>query len=305
MTTPNIVLARYLGRKAGFDVLSDERFRPPKWLVNSVTPVEEGGAGDMPIEALNVWKYTVTKLDQHFSYPAALQYWRNKCNKMGYTVPAKYMEGGGGEGASGPWRVKTGDQIEEWVKATLRSKGLLAEVGQTVHDWQMEINSIERHLEEAQGKVDMHLAGIAEGNRVKQRQGWLEKAKKDFDKYQSEMDRAQKEMAKLLETVERYHEHTAPTLAFEQQFQFMMELMLKEFKKEQVVASVQKALDRFEQGLEIEGLEKTAGLMDAISGALSKAWDFVKSAWANFMGWLDGVQDNTKELDKLLDSAGA
>jgi hypothetical protein len=298
--TPNLVLSRYLGKQARLDVLADERFQPPKWLVNAVTPVEEGGAGDMQVEALNVWKYVAQGLGSHFSYGAATKYWRNKCLKMGYTVPEKYLEGGGGEGASGPWKVKSGDQIEEWVKATLRSKKLLVDVGHSVHDWQLEINSLERHIAETQETVEKHLAGISAGNRVNQRQKWLEKATKDLDGYQKELTAATTECAKLLEVAQRYDEHQSPTLDFEQQFQFMMLLAQKEFDKKTVVAAVQKALDRFEQGLDIEGL-RTAGLGDM----LSRAWEFIKNAWSAFTDWVSDLTKTTRDLDKLLTSAGA
>ena len=303
--TPNIVLHRYLGRQAGFDVLSDERFQPPKWLVNAVTPVEEGGAGDVQIEALNVWKYVAQGLGSHFSYGAATKYWRNKCLKMGYTVPEKYLEGGGGEGASGPWRVKSGDQIEEWVKATLRSKKLLAEVGNSVHDWQLEINSLERHIEEAQELVEKHLAGISTGNRVPQRQKWLEKASSDLSKYQKDMDEATKECANLLETAERYTKHQSPTLGFEQNFQFIMILMNKEFDKTTVVKSVRDALERFEQGLEIPDLANSALRAASLGDMLSGAWNFFKNAWSAFTDWVSDLTKTTRDLDKLLTSAGA
>jgi hypothetical protein len=309
---PSAVVSRYLAKKAAFDFISDDRFRPPAAIAKAVQ------TGELPAESLNVWKYVVTKMDTHFSYAAALSHWRNKCNKMGgeLTLPTKFMEGLGGAGAEGDFKVKTGEQIEDWSKEMLRSKGLLAEVGNSIHDWKLEIGHFEREMSEAQEKIDTHLKGIAEGNRVKQRQDWLEKARKAFDENQKELDRCKKALTDLETTMARYDEHKSPTIEFEKEFQFMLLLAAKDFDKKAILEAVGKAIERFEQGLDIpmatpadapaqyQGY-KSAGVLDAVSGVLSKAWDFLKSAWASLTGWIDDLMGDTKKIDDLLTRAGA
>ena len=301
------VVRRYLAKKATFSLVSDERFRPPKWLVNGVTPKEEGGAEDLPFETLNVWKYVAANLAGHFDYGAATKYWRNKCLKMEYAIPEKYLVGGGGEGAAGPWAVKSGDQIEEWVKANLKSQGFLVELGRSRHDWQLEISSLERELAEAEKLVTDHLAGLVAGDRVKQRQGWLEKAQTKLEGFKKQMFEAQSELTKLLETANRYDEHLSPTLAFEQQFQFTMLQAQKSFDKKTVIDAVHKALERFEADLAMPGFEgmKSAGLLEDLLKKLSSAWDYVTNAISSFFDWVKDLGKTTQELDKLLKSAGA
>lgn len=297
---PATVVRRFLAKKAGFGILSDDRFRPPASIANAVAE------GKMPEEVLNVWKYVATKHSDHFEYNACVVHWRNKCAKMGIALPPEYIEGLGGKGSQGAFAAKTGEQVEDWVKETLKSKGLLAEVGNSVHDWLMEINSFERKVAEAQEDIDKHMKGLAEGDRVKQRQKWLEGAQKKFDAAQKELDACKAALKDLQDQMARYDSHKAPTVAFEAEFQLMMQLAAKDFDKKSVLEAVQKAIQRFEQGLDLpEMSDKTAGLTDIIPAFLSKAWDFLKSAWAEFTNWVGELVGTTKKLDKLLSAAGA
>jgi hypothetical protein len=300
---PAKIVHRYLAARSAHD---DARFQPPKWLVAAVD------SGEIQVECLNVWKYVTDQLGNHFDYGAAVKYWRNKCLKMGYAIPEKFIEGGGGEGAAGPWRVKTGDQIEEWVKATLKSHGLLADVGRSVHDWQMEIGSLEREVAEAQGRVDKHLAAMAGGKVNAQRKKWLDSAQADLIRFSKQLSEANDEMQKLVKTAARYEKHKSPTLEFEKEFQFMMLVASKDFDKKQILEAVSKAIERFETGMEIPDAGpgddsaryqgyKAAGIGDL----LDKAINWLKSAWALFTGWIADLAGTTKKLDKMLSEAGA
>ena len=309
---PATVVSRYLAKKAAFSFMSDDRFRPPAAIVNAVD------SGKLPAEVLNVWKYVVQKQGSHFEYGASIKHWRNKCNKMGgpLTLPEEYMKGLGGEGAEGAFKVKTGEQIEDWVKECLKSKGLLAEVGNSIHDWELEIGHFRREVSEAQEKVDLHLKGIAEGNRVKQRQAWLETARKALDENQKELDKCEAALAELKATMARYDEHKSPTIEFEKEFQFMMLLLAKDFDQKTVLGAVEKAVNRFKEGLDIPMASptddpskyqgyKAAGILDFLSNALAKAWEALKGAWAAFTDWLGDLRGDTKKVGDLLTLAGA
>lgn len=319
--TPSLVVSRYL-KKAAFSLVSDDRFRPPAAIVSAVERSE------LPPEVLNVWKYVVGRMGDHFNYGAALKHWRNKCNKMGgaLTLPQKFVEGLGGEGAEGAFSVKTGEQIEDWVKETLKSKGLIAEVGNSAHDWELEIGHFEREVAEAQDKIDLHLRVLAQGKDdagrtlkekgIAQRQKWLEEAKSTLDANQKELDKCKAALDELRATMARYDEHKSPTIEFEKEFQFMLLLAAKDFDQKTILEAVGKAVKRFQEGLDIPDTRvqpdmsrytgyKEAGLLDFLSGALAKAWEFLKSAWAGFTDWISDIKKDTAKLDALLTKAGA
>lgn len=306
------VVSRFLSREAAFMALADDRFRPPLSIVNGVD------SGVLPAEVLSVWKYVVETQGSHAKYGDAVEHWRNKCKKMSIALPAEYSEKGslGGEGSQGPWKVKTGEQVEDWVKECLKSKGLIEEVGRSVYEWKLQINHYEREVNDAQGLVDKHLAGISEGNRVKQRQQWLEKAKKSLDENKKELDRCKEACDELEKQLARYAEHKSPTVEFEKEFQFMLGIAAKDFSNKQVLEAVAKALERFEKGLPMPGAGpqddpamyggyKAAGIGDAVLGLLEKAWDFVKSAFKDLADWVKDLTADTKKLEGLLDKAGA
>lgn len=312
---PATVVSRYLAKKAAFSLLSDDRFRPPAAIVNAVSE------GRLKAEVLGAWKYVVEQQGDHFNYAAAVKYWRNKCNKMAqekeeYFLPEEFQKGLGGEGAEGAFKVKTGDEIEEWVKECLTSKGLIVQVGNSVQQWELQIGHFRREVTDAQEKIDTHIKGIAEGNRVKQRQEWLEKARKTLADNQKELDKCKAALAEIKATMARYDEHKSPTIEFEKEFQFLMLLLAKDFDQETVLGAVDNAVKRFKKGLDIpmatpvddpskyQGY-KAAGILDFLSNALAKAWEALKGAWAAFTDWLGDLRGDTKKVGDLLTLAGA
>ena len=298
----NRVLRRYI---ASLNVQAyDKKYVPPASIVNAVE------TGALPQEVLNCWKYCAEALGERFEYNACIVYWRNKCAKMNITLPKEYVEGLGGKGAQGRWAGKPGDDVEVWVKETIKSQGVLDDLGRSILDWKQWAMHYEEKVEEAQALVDKHLKGIEEGNRVKQRTTWLEKARKDLAEQSSDLEKARKAMKDLEEAANKYPETKCPTIEFEKEFQFMVLLALKEFDKTDVLKAVQTAIERVEQGIEIPGAMtpeegtigyKQAGLFDA----LGKAWDYLSDKFHTFVNWVEGLMGLTKKIDKMMSDAGA
>ena len=298
---PESVARRFLA----FSVLSDERFRPPKEIVNAVD------SGEIPAEALNVWKAVVefqTQGARPLEYGAAYKYWRNKCLKNGIALPASLLAGGKGA-THGPWKVKNGDEIEEWVKQTLKSKGLMDEVAKTAHDWEMEIVHLERMIQETNAKIEGRLRGSGPGARTP-----LEKSKAEMAKYQKAIEDAVIELDRLKKESARYLKAQNCSIEFEKEFQFMMLIAAKDLDKKGVMESVKKAIERFEQGLDIPDAEspahdvekyKNAGILDDIGGALKKAWDWLASSFQSLLDWFLDLGEDTDKISKMLDQAGA
>lgn len=234
---------------------------------------------------------------------------------MGIVLPEKYIKAMGGPGGAGRWAVTPGEQIEEWVKERLQSRGLIDQLERSVYDWQLWIGHYEKELAAAQVRVDKHLAGLAKAKSeagVRQRTDWLETARADLAKEVDSLEKARKAIAALEEAAKRHESHKVPTVEFEKEFQFMVLLALKQFNHDQVMTAVQTALERVEQGLDIpdatpsddpsryEGY-KSAGVMDT----LTKAWDFLVDKFQTFMDWVAGILGYTKRINKLMDAAGA
>lgn len=307
----NNVIRRFLASHA--PVAADSRFTPPRGIVNGVD------TGELPVECLNIWKYVVEYEGERFnpknpkSWAATVQHWRNKCAKMGIVLPKKYIEELGGEGGAGRWSAKTGEQIEDWVRETIKSKQLLDQVGRSCYDWKLWIAHYEKKAAEAQELIDKHIKGMAEAKTdkgVAQRKKWLEGARKDLSEQIDQLEKARKALASLEEQAQRYNQSQVPTIEFEKEFQFMLLLALKEFDKKQVLEAVQTAIQRVEQGLDIpggypstEGLEgyRTAGVMDA----LTKAWDFLVDKFEQFVDWMKGLLGLTNRIEKMMNEAGA
>jgi hypothetical protein len=300
------VIAEAVARRfLAFSVMSDERFRPPKEVVNAVD------SGELPAEALNVWKAVVEGQSggaRALNYGAAYAYWRNKCLKNGIALPPSLQKGGQGA-THGPWKIKTGDEIEEWVKQTLKSKGLLDDVAKTAHDWEMEIVHLERMLQETEAKIDGRLRGSGPGARTP-----LEKSKAELAKYAKQLDEAKAELDRLQKETSRYAKAQNCAIEFEKEFQFMMLVAAKDLDKKAVLESVKKAIERFEQGLDIPGAEspahdiekyKNAGILDAIGGALSKAWNWLASTFDSLIDWFKDLGQDTDKISSMLDQAGA
>jgi len=304
--TPLNVARRFLS----FALVSDERFRPPKEIVNAVD------AGELPAEALNVWKAVVEKQTggaRPLDYGAAYSYWRNKCLKNGIALPSSLQSGGMGA-THGPWKVKNGDEIEEWVKQTLKSKGLLDEVAKTAHDWEMEIVHLERMVQETNTKIEGRLRRSGPGARTP-----LEKSQAELAKFTKELDAAKAELGRLQEESLRYLKAQNCAIEFEKEFQFMMLLAAKDLDKKTVLESVKKALARFEAEIWEEPMEfspemeaelqdyspKNAGILDDVGGALKKAWNWLSSTFSALIDWFADLGQDTDKISKMLDQAGA
>lgn len=309
------ILRRFLAK----NVLSDDRFRPPLSVVNAVDE------GKLDAHVLLFWKDVVEKISASPqgwkgspSYGAAISYWRNKCAKNGYPLPKEYLEGQlGGEGAQGRWKLKPGDQVEEWVRQTLYSQGLIATLHKTVAEWQMEIVHLERELQEAGARVEKHKAGLSTAKSpagVAQKQKWLDGAQKDVEKFGAELDNAQKKLKELVAAADKKPEAANYSIEFEKEFQFMMLVAQKDLDKKGVLESVKKAVERFEQGLAIPDADpiahdidryKNAGMFDFITKPLAKAWEYLKGAFDFFRDWISGIGDTTQKIDQMLKQAGA
>lgn len=314
---------------------ADSRYRPPKWMVNAVD------AGELPTQCLLIWKYTVERLGAKFSFPAGVAYWRNKTRKEGIELQEKFLKGGKGA-EFGPWKIKTGDQIEDWVKERLKSEGMISDVNRTAAEWQLEITSLERAVAEADEKIQKHQKGLQEGNRVQQRQKWLAQARQDLHSSLKELTKAKAAVAKLAETANRHETHKAPTVDFEKQFQMAMGLAMKDMEKGDIIAAAKAAIAKFEgevagavEETEAEAVapppepvpelspaeapkpkpksesgfvwatDRHAGLLDDLWGGVKKMWSAVKGAFTALADWTKDLLGLQKQLDKMLTQAGA
>lgn len=318
------IASRYIDADSRY---ADSRYQPPKWMVNAVD------SGELPTKCLLIWKYTVERLGAKFSFPAGVAYWRNKCRKEGVELAEKFLKGG--QGAEfGPWKIKTGDQIEEWIKERLKSEGLISDVARTAAEWQLEITSLERAVEEAREKITKHEAGLAQGNRVNQRQKWLATARADLESASKELEKAKVAVVKLSETAQRHETHKAPVVEFEKQFQFAMSLAMKDMGKDDIIAAAKAAIAKFEGQVD-EAVDATAeeaaaapespakpksegsgfgyawasdrqaGLLDDLWGGVKKVWSAVKGAFGALADWTKDLLGLQKKLDKMLTQAGA
>jgi len=298
---------------------SDSRYRPPKWLVNAVD------SGELPTKCLLIWKYTVERLGAKFSFPAGVAYWRNKTRKEGIELADKFLKGGKGA-EFGPWKIKTGDQIEEWIKERLKSEGLISDVARTASEWALEITHLEQTIAEAQEKIKKHEAGLVKGNRVNQRKKWLATAQTDLKAATKELTKAKAAVAKLSDTAQRHETHKAPTIEFEKQFQFALQLALKDLEKEDVIAAARAAIAKFEGKVE-EAVEAqaapveaeveepipptmparymSAGMLEDLWSGAKKVWSVVKGAFSALADWTKDLLGIQKKLDKMLTQAGA
>lgn len=294
-------LAQRVAGRFSLTILSDDRFRPPKWLLQGVD------TGEIPAKGLLVWKYVVESLGPKFNYGAATVYWRNKAKKEGLELLPKHLQSG--EGAEfGPFKIKTGDQIEDWVKERLRSEGLYQEGVKTAADWQLEVGHLQRMLEDAQKRIAQHEKGLAEGSRVNQRTKWLAEAKADLAKAEKEMTKAQAALTEFKTEVVRHEEAKAPVIDFEKQFQAAMMAATMDLSKREVLVQAKAALAKFEQemmGQAKMAAEKEAGILDSLWGAVERAWNWVVSAFEDFRDWISDLSSDTKRISKLLDAAGA
>jgi len=137
------------------------QYRPPKWIAAAVND------GKLDPKVLLIWKYVVDKLGLHYddkrAYGAAIAYWRNKCKKEGIDLGG-YATGGGGAGATSGFLVKGGDQIEDWVRARLKSEGLIDDVGVSAEQAEMGIDSLQRRIAETRRRSRSIALGLQQGH---------------------------------------------------------------------------------------------------------------------------------------------
>jgi hypothetical protein len=310
------VVRRFLAR----NFLADDRFRPPKSVVNAVE------TGKLDSHVLLFWKDVVEKISAtpqgwkgSASYSAAVAYWRSKCAKNGYPLPREYMEGLGGKGSQGRWSVKAGDEIEEWVKQTMHSQGLIGTLVKTAAEVEMEVSHTKRLLDDAQARVEKHVAGLGTAKTQKgvaQKQKWLDEAMTEVGNFEAQLEKSIEQVKALKNAAVKKDETENYSIEFEKEFQFRLTVAAKTLDKKSVIDAVHKAIERFEKGLEVPGPytgpedeptweAKTAGITDYISGFLIKAWNYLKGAFDLFTDWMMGLKDDTKSIEALLKEAGA
>lgn len=278
---------------------SDNRFRPPKEVVNGVD------IGELDPQVLLIWKYTVERLGDKFKFPAAYAYWRNKCAKEGINLPAAYLKGG--EGAThGAFKVKNGDQIEEWVKERLESEGLASSTQRTAEEWKLEISHLQSMVDDAKDRIAKHEKGLAEGNRVNQRVKWLADAKKDLESGSKDLEKAMAAVEALQETLEKHEDVVAPVIDFEKQFQLMLHQASNDLAKREVLAQAKRALAKFEEEMSTPkfAAEGPDSMWSLLVRKLDRFWDLVQAAFAKLGDWVDDLTSSTKRLDKLVESVG-
>lgn len=309
---------------------ADDRFRPPKWLVNGVD------SGELPPKALLIWKYCVEKMTSKGMtggrlFGAAVAYWRNACPKKGVDLPSKYQKGSDVKLEYGPWKIKTGDQIEDWVRERLKSEGLVEDVVRGVEEWKLELDHFETEVADAKALIVKHKKGIEEGSRVKQRIEWLAGAEKKLDDAEKGLAKARQAIEELGGTVAKHEETEAPVIEFEKQFQAALMMALKDLDKKDVLMAARNALAKFEEQVEESGRVeeetamvpaeepipptmrvpyKAAGMSKAaVLGMLwegvKKLWDIATAAFERITDWAADLMGFNKSLKKMLAQAGA
>ncbi len=147
---------------------------------------------------------------------------------------------------------------------------------------------------------------------VAQKQKWLEEAKSDMAKFEKELAKAKEQLEALTKAAEKKDKAANYAIEFEKEFQFMMMVAEKDLGKKAVLESLKNAIERFDKGMDVPGPEqapavapRTAGLLDFLSGALVKAWEYLKGAFDFFVDWVADLGKTTKDIEKLLSEAGA
>jgi len=304
----------------------DARFVPPKWMVAGVDE------GEIPPETLNVWKYVVTKAGDRFdpkngkSWAAAVQHWRNKCKRQGVVIPPEMLKGGGGTGTAGRWRVTSGEVIEDWVKERLVSEGLHDDLKQTTHDVQLDIGHLHRLVDDAQKKIEQHLAAMAapSDRAGKNRQRWLKTAQGKHATYLKQMEVASNKLEDLVEASDKYNKSKILAVEFEKEAQFLMMLALRELGDvKKVIEHLRKAEERFVEGMDIPGgdfqysaeqmakyksasADKQGGLAETLDkawGFMRKVWDVISGAWEDFKEWASSIGEVTTKMNKTFADA--
>jgi chromosome segregation ATPase len=275
---------------------ADARYRPPQWILQMVD------AGELPDEALLNWKYVVEKLGSKFNYGGGIAYWRNKCMKQGMDVSEAAKEKAA---TFGPFKIKHGDDIDEWVKERLKSAGLVSDVMKTAAEWKLEIEHFERELQDASDRIAKHEKGIEEGSKVKQREKWLAGAQRDFDAAQKELKKAAEAIDGLEDVVEKHEKVVAPVPDFERQFQQLLQQATMDLSKREVLAQAKRALENFESEMmnpKMASSKQAFELWDILKRTWDKLLKAVKHAFDVIADWTADLLSDTKQLNKLLES---
>lgn len=277
---------------------ADERFRPPRHVLQGVD------AKELDPKVLLIWKYVVEQLGSKFSYGAGIAYWRNKCMKEGLDLPYAYQKAESGA-TFGAFKIKTGDEIEAWVKERLLSAGLISNVQRTAAEWQLEIEHLQRAVNDAKERIKKHEEGLAKGTRVEQRKEWLTQARKDLEISTKDLEKARAAVEGLQTTVEKHEEIKAPVVDFEKQFQLLLHQASNDLAKREVLAKAKAALARFESEMaspKFASDKQAFDLWDSIKQTWNGLWDAVKTAFKAIAEWAADLSTNTKQIKTLLAS---
>jgi hypothetical protein len=279
---------------------ADERFRPPRHILQGVD------SGELDPKVLLVWKYVVEHLveRQKFNYGAGVAYWRNKCGKEGLDLPAAYQTTGAGA-TFGAFKIKSGDEIEDWVKARLASAGLVNDTQRSAAEWQLEIEHLQRTVTDAQERIQKHEDGLAKGTRVEQRKKWLTEARNDLDASTKALEKARAAVESLQTTIEKHEEVVAPVIDFEKQFQLLLHQASNDLAKRDVLTKAKMALAKFEQEMANPRLasdKQAFDLWETVKRTWERLWDAVKKAFSVIADWAADLTADTKQIKKLLAS---
>jgi hypothetical protein len=287
-------------REARAPGVPDVSMRPPVGVAAAVH------SGRLDPKALLAWKLVVEKLGDHFSYGAGVSYWRNKCAKLDIDLDEGFLTGMGGKGVSKGFPIKGGDAIEEWVRARLRSEGLIVAVGRSATEADMVCSSLQDKIEEAKEKIAKHTKGLAKAKSpagVKQKEKWIGKAEKDLDDLLKEIEEVKGSVAEVAEAAARHETHKAPSIAFEQRFQALLKEALRDLSQQDITQKVLMQLAQFNAQV-LEAPMAVAG-SDKIAGRLSAMWNRIVGALASFKAWARDLLGVSKDMNKLLDQAKA
>jgi len=303
------IVHRYLASvnpKTGrFYIDADVRFRPP-------TDMWEGvWKGEKDPKVLLIWKMCVEKIQgdgrtpSDKLYGAALAYWRNKIKKEGLDLPLPAEAKTIAETKYGPFQIKRGDDIDEWVKACLKSANLINDVTKTAAEWEVGINSLETAVKVAQERIAKHEKGLAEGTRVEQRKKWIAEAQDELENVTKDLDAARKAVTELQTTVIKHEEAKAPVIEFEQSFQLLLAQACNDLSKRDVLARAKAALAQFEASMKSPKMASDKhglDLWDSMKALWSKLLNKVTAAFEAVSDWASDLMSTTKRLNKLLDS---
>jgi len=277
---------------------ADDRYRIPAQYKHILQMVDEGV---LDPKVLLAWKYVVEKMGPKFSYGGAVKYWQNKCKKLGHELPA----GPDVRAQYGAFQVKSGDEIEDWIKEYLRSQNLINDTQKTAAEWQLEIEHLERTIEDAEERIKKHEDAIARGSKDKRREKWLESARKDLNMAGKEIVKARKAVEELSNTIEKHEEVEAPVIDFEKQFQMLLHQASNDLAKKEVLAQAKRALARFEEEMsnpKIATDKQGVDIWNMLVRTWDKLWGAVKKAFSAVADWTSDLMSDTKQLKKLLAS---